>query len=80
MAARWLPDTNKSHQNHQITQRQSWKPRVSDVQCPDRAMRRSGCESVNREMVRQVQKHEELVRALAALKDTNRRLVEQIRS
>lgn len=37
------------------------------------------CESVNREMVRQVQKHEELVRALAALKDTNRRLVEQIR-
>lgn len=43
-------------------------------------MRRSGCESVNREMVRQVQKHEELVRALAALKDTNRRLVEQIRS
>ena len=39
----------------------------------------SGCENVNREMVRQVQKHEELVRALAALKDTNRRLVEQIR-
>lgn len=31
-------------------------------------------------MLRQVQKHEELLRASSALKDTNRRLVEQIRS
>ncbi|CAJ1379052.1 unnamed protein product, partial [Effrenium voratum] len=37
------------------------------------------CENLSREMVRQAQKHEELVAAVAALQDTNRRLVEQIR-
>ena len=45
------------------------------LQSLDMAKRR--CDNLNRELVRQAQSHEELVGALAAIKDANKRLLEQ---